>query len=176
MSPHTVFLKQDLSIKQMLRLADHDNILISSRSTLRICHEILLRRLEGTPNGKTRQAPIEVYVRPHLLGSHASQYLRYLQKSRKMVLWTDQTTALHDSPTANAGQLTLIHSEPSNPIRQEGFLVTRMPETSETSRILVVWKNDGIAVEGVLVTNPQVVDDVVNRLEMVICSDTADCG
>lgn len=152
-----IFVDHEVSIQKMLRLDDNDNILISRADSIRKYHDMLLGRLNNTDRHSIR-----IHLCPNLLNVDLEQYRPYVEAGAEVYLWQHRP----EKGDISSGNLISVHvAKKKTALYEEGFVILR---TATSSRMLAVWKDDQGQVSGVLVTNPRTVEEISDRLDMII--------
>ncbi len=160
MQSNTISVDYDVSVLGMLRLDDPDNILVNGHDIIKKFRDMLLARLS-----RADQHQVKIHVQPYLLNDTLDVFQFHLEQGAHIVLWHDDEMLIPESST----RLTVVHTDLSNPIRREGFLVIRTPSLN---RVLAVWEDANNEVTGVLITNPSTAEAVGSRLDTIIRSNT----
>ncbi|KXK49350.1 MAG: hypothetical protein H3C32_06595 [Anaerolineae bacterium] len=157
MGSKTISINRDVSVQRMLRLDAPDNLLINGFDSLWKCHAMLQSRLSSTD-----RHDIRIHLRPELLNANAEQYAQFARDGLKIWVWQDDP-ASDFRPSSN---VTVVNA-PHAPATAEGFLVINTPSWS---RVLAAWIDEDGNLAGVLVTNPQTIDEVSSYLDAMVQS------
>lgn len=159
MQSNIISVDYDVSVLGMLRLDDPDNILIDGIESVGKFRNMLLGRLSSA-----EQHEVQIHIQPYLINDTLDVYQSHLDRGARVVVWHDDDMLIADS----SSRLTIVRTDPANPIRLEGFLVIRAPSMN---RILAAWVDEKGGISGALITNPDVVERVAGRLDAIVQSN-----